>query len=334
MPELRKDPVTGNWVVLSPERKMRPQFYSGSGANELTPENCPFCAGNESMTPPEIDAVRDKNSRADQRGWHLRVVPNKFPALRVEGEPGKRAEGFYDKMNGIGAHEVIIETDSHTKGMDELGEEEVTDVFLTFKRRILDLKQDIRLKYIQVFKNHGRMAGATISHPHSQVVALPMVPLRLREMLNRAEVHFSNKERCLFCDIVQHEEEYGKRVLLESGNYIVLSPFAPKFPFEMVFYPKVHAAAFEETGDAKLRELACVFRETLSRINRALESPDYNLVLHNVPFRSNDGCESYFHWHLELVPVLSGTGGFELGTFSYINPTSPEEAIAVLNSTK
>ncbi len=322
MPELRKDPVTGTWVILSPERKIRPQFYLEER------ENCPFCEGNESMTPPEIYAIRDKHAEANRPGWKLRVIPNKYPALRVEGDLNKRGEGFYDKMNGIGAHEVVIETPSHSKGMDELEDEQVSDIFLTFKRRILDLKRDIRFKYIQVFKNHKRMGGATIPHPHSQMVALPIIPARVKERLMRAEAHFKAKDRCLFCDIIHYEQEYHKRILVENSDYIVMSPFAPKLPFELVLYPKSHAASFEETGDSMMLSLAVVFRETISRINKSLEHPAYNLMLHNSSFDRD--CKDYFHWHLELVPVITGTGGFELSTYSYINPTPPEEAIEIL----
>jgi len=326
MPELRKDPVTGTWVILSPERKIRPQFYLDEE------ENCPFCQGNESMTPPEIYAIRDKDKRAEANrpGWQLRVIPNKYPALRVEGDLNKQGEGFYDKMNGIGAHEVVIETPSHSKGMDELGDEQVSDIFLTFKRRILDLKRDIRFKYIQVFKNHGRLGGATIPHPHSQIVALPVMPARVNEKLTHAEAHFKEKERCIFCDIIHYEQEYHQRVLLENSDYIVMSPFAPKLPFELVLYPKSHTASFEETGDSMMPSLAVLFRDTINRINKSLERPAYNLMLHNASFDRD--CKDYFHWYLEILPIITGTGGFELATHSYINPTPPEEAIEILKA--
>jgi UDPglucose--hexose-1-phosphate uridylyltransferase len=324
MPELRKDLLSDIWVVIAPERKLRPQFSNLSGEDFLSPENCPFCEGNESMTPPEIYAVRN-NNKPNQPGWQLRVVPNKFPALRVEGNLEKRGEGLYDKITGIGAHEVVIETNSHTKGIDELEIEAITNIF---KRRILDLKKDIRLRYIQVFKNHGIRAGATISHPHSQVVGMPVVPARVKERLENAKAHYDDKERCIYCDIIFHESEQHKRVLFETSDYIVMSPYAPRFPFELAIYPRMHSASFEEMGDDGVKKLAAVFRDTLKKLNKALEQPAYNLLLHNAPF-DND-YKNYFHWHLELVPLINGTGGFELGTYTYINPTPPEEAIEVL----
>ena len=287
MPELRKDLLSDIWVVIAPERKLRPQFGNLSGEDFLSPENCPFCEGNESMTPPEIYAVRNSDGEVNQPGWQLRVVPNKFPALRIEGNLEKRGEGFYDKITGIGAHEVVIETNSHTKGIHELETGAVTNIFLTFKQRILDLKKDIRLRYIQVFKNHGIRAGATISHPHSQVVGMPVVPARIKERLKSAKAHYNAKERCIFCDIIFHESEYRKRVLFETSDYIVMSPYAARFPFELVIYPRVHSASFEETGDEEIQKLAAAFRDTLRKINKALEHPAYNLLLHNAPFDNN-----------------------------------------------
>lgn len=328
MPELRKDPVTGTWVIISPEREMRPQFYTEVSENGLPQENCPFCEGNESMTPPEIYVIRRKNSNANQPGWRLRVIPNKYPALRVEGHLNKQAVGFYDKMNGIGAHEVVIETNSHSLVIEEMEDEEIADIFLAYKGRILDLKQDVRFKYIQVFKNHECMAGATIPHPHSQIVAVPVVSVQVNERLTRAESYFNAKERCIFCDIIHHESEYQKRILFENSDYIVMSPFAPKFPFELIIYPKTHTASFEGMEDSMILPLASIFRDTMRRINKVLKQPAYNLVIHNATFDRD--CKNYFHWHLEIAPAITITGGFELGTYSYINPTLPEKAIEIL----
>jgi UDPglucose--hexose-1-phosphate uridylyltransferase len=328
MPELRQDPVTGTWVILSPERKVRPQFYLPGGDVELSPQNCPFCEGNESMTPPEVYALREDGSLPNHAGWRLRTVPNKFPALRVEGDLDRQGEGFYDKMNGIGAHEVVIETREHDMGMDQLPRETVSDIFITFKQRILDLKKDVRFKYIQVFKNHGSLAGATIPHPHSQIVALPVVPAAVDRKLERCKAHFSQKERCIYCDIIRQEIEYRKRVLLENSHFIVMSPFAPMFPFELRIYPTIHSSVFQGMDDSLFPFLAEILKKNVACINTALESPAYNLVLHNAPFDRD--ASVYFHWYLELIPIITGTGGFELGTYSYINPTPPEEAIEIL----
>ena len=330
MPELRRDPVMGNWVIISPERKLRPQFFGALAEDKLSPENCPFCTGNEAMTPPEIYALRDKNSQPNEAGWQLRVVPNKYPALRVEGELIKQAEGFYDKMNGIGAHEVVIETPLHGAGMDELETEAVARIFLAFKRRVLDLKKDIRLRYIHVFKGHGRITGATVPHPHSQIVALPVIPAQVREQLTQAEAHFKARERCIFCDIIFNEIKERKRLLVENSDYIAAAPYASRLPFELAIYPKSHSVSFEETPDSSINLLAGLFRDIMGRINKMLERPAYSLALYNAPFGIE--CSDYFHWHLRLVPMFREIGGFEMGTGVYVNPVPPEEAVKILNA--
>jgi UDPglucose--hexose-1-phosphate uridylyltransferase len=328
MSELRKDPVSNIWVVLAPERKRRPLFHRPTGDDVLLPGDCPFCEGNEEMTTPEIYALRGSQSEADRPGWRLRVIPNKYPALQVEGQLNRVGDGFYDKMNGIGAHEVVIETPFHTKGMDELEVEAVTDIFMAFKRRILDLKKDIRFRYIQVFKNHGSMTIATVPHPHSQVVALPVVPVRIQEQLTSAKNHFNARERCIFCDMIHHERNYRKRVLEENSDYVVISPYAPRVPFELTIYPQQHGASYEETPDSSLRLLAGLFRGVMGKLNKALERPDYSMMLHNAPFEGDYG--HYYHWHIKVMPVIAGVGVFDLGTGVYINPFLPEEVIEIL----
>ena len=330
MPELRRDPVTGGWVILAPERQVRPQFYQSSGDNILQPKDCPFCEGNETMTPPEVYSLRDNGSPANKPGWRLRVVPNKFPALKVEGNLDRKPEGFYDKMNGIGAHEVVIETKYHHKDIDQLETHQAADILLTYKYRILDLKQDIRFKYIQVFKNHGAKAGATIPHPHSQIIALPVVPEAIKKQLEGAKNHFEEKDRCIYCDIVHHEIEHNSRVLFDTNDYVVICPFAATFPFGLKIYPKHHHAAYQGTDDELLRNLAPVFQETIKTLNNALDTPAYNIVLHNAPFDRDTW--DYYHWHFEIIPIISGTGGFELGTCSYINSIPPEDAIQILKN--
>lgn len=328
MPELRRDPVSGVWVIVSPERQVRPQYFASNGDNVLLVEDCPFCVGNESMTPSEVYAMRENGSSTNMPGWQLRVIPNKYPALRVEGQVNRRGEGFYDKMNGIGAHEVVIETPFHQMGWDELPVDAVTDVWRTFKYRIDDLKRDFRFKYIQVFKNCGAKAGATNPHPHSQIVALPVVPEAINERLNRAQDHYYLKERCIYCDVLNQELDYGRRVLVENSDYVVFAPFAATFPFQLLVYPRSHGAAFEHTDDRRLYLLAEILQEVLVRYNRILDRPAFNVILHNNPFDRD--VSHYFHWHVELVPILSGIGGFELATHSHINAIPPEEAVEIL----
>jgi len=346
MPEMRKDPLTGTWVLIAPERKLRPQYQRWDTLIQtpLLPAHCPFCPGNESMTPPEIYALRHQFDKAnqsddshnqpdsgpDQPGWRLRVVPNKFPALQREGELHKVSQGFYHQMQGIGAHEVIIESDSHEKNIEQLPLSQITDIFLTYKQRILELKQDKRLRYIQVFKNQGALAGATVSHTHSQIAALPVVPARVREKLAHAQQYYKNRKRCIYCDLIHQEKLSGKRILIENDYYLVASPYAPRIPFELIIFPKFHSPLFENTGDEKLPPLAALFGETLKRLNQALNHPSYNMVLQNAPVRLTSKQGEYYHWHLELLPITSGTGGFEIATHCYINAIPPEEAAETL----
>ncbi len=329
MPQLRKDPVTGRWIIISTDRSKRPHDFQVTHVHPIGREACPFCPGHEELTPPEILAYRD-GSGPNTPGWEVRVVPNKYPALRVEGALDRQGEGMFDRMNGIGAHEVIIETPDHALTLATMSEAQIERVLRAFRDRIRDLRQDRRLRHILVFKNHGAAAGATIEHTHSQLIALPLVPDFVREELDGARRHFASKERCVFCDIVHEEIAAGRRVVQESADIVALAPYAPRFPFETWLLPKRHGARFEDAETHEYESLARMLKAVLMKLDRALESPPYNLVLHTAPF-VDDVVESY-HWHIEILPKVARMAGFEWGTGFYINPTSPEEATEVLRS--
>jgi UDPglucose--hexose-1-phosphate uridylyltransferase len=333
MPELRKDAVTGRWVIISTERRKRPSDFRLERPAVIREEFCPFCTGREQMTPPEVLAFRHNGSGPNGPGWDLRVVPNKFPALQVEGSLDRQGEGLFDRMNGIGAHEVIIESPDHGKTLASMSEAEIERVLWAFRERIADLKRDIRFRYILVFKNHGAAAGATLEHSHSQLIALPIVPDFVREEIDGAKQHFAAKERCVFCDIIRQEVTAGKRIIHENADIVAIAPYAPRFPFETWLLPRTHYARFEDTPRQVFESLARMLKTVLMRMNKALESPDYNLIIHNSPF-SETQANDYYHWHLELMPKLTRTAGFEWGTGFYINPTSPEEAAQVLRNAK
>jgi UDPglucose--hexose-1-phosphate uridylyltransferase len=333
MPELRKDAVTGRWVIISTERRKRPSDFRLERPAVIREEFCPFCTGREQMTPPEVLAFRHNGSGPNGPGWDLRVVPNKFPALQVEGSLDRQGEGLFDRMNGIGAHEVIIESPDHGKTLASMSEAEIERVLWAFRERIADLKRDIRFRYILVFKNHGAAAGATLEHSHSQLIALPIVPDFVREEIDGAKQHFSAKERCVFCDIIRQEVTAGKRVIHENADVVAIAPYAPRFPFETWLLPRTHYARFEDTPRQVYESLARMLKTVLMRMNKALESPDYNLIIHNSPF-SEAQANDYYHWHVEVMPKLTRTAGFEWATGFYINPTSPEEAAQVLRNAK
>ena len=329
MPELRKDPVVGRWVIISTERARRPSDVAGEPVRPVG-DACVFCEGREAQTPPELLAGRPGGGPADGPGWTYRVVPNKFPALRIEGELEPEGEGVFDRMDGVGAHEVVIETPRHDGSLATLSPDAVTDVLVACRDRIADLKKDPRFEYILIFKNHGEAAGASLEHPHSQLIATPIIPSMVAEELAGAARYFELKERCVWCDIVRQESRAGRRLVLEGDGFVALAPFAPRLPFETWILPARHRAAFEDAGVEELRGLAGVLGEFLRRMNRVLRDPPYNFMLHTAPLREPPG--DSFHWHLEVIPKLTRVAGFEWGSGFFINPVPPEDAAEALRA--
>jgi UDPglucose--hexose-1-phosphate uridylyltransferase len=331
MPELRKDPIHGRWVIISTERGRRPSDFV---PEERRPAGgfCPLCEGNEDRTPPEIIAFRDNGTPPNSRGWSLRVVPNKFPALRIEGGLSREGEGMYDKMNGVGAHEVVIETPLHHENLATLPVKSVENVLWAYRARMIDLRRDSRLRYVLVFKNHGIAAGASLEHPHSQIIALPIVPKRVIEEIEGAKTYFRYKDRCVFCDILRQELQQKARVICENPSFLSIAPFASRFPFETWVLPKVHHPSFEHMDAPLYGQAAQILSDTLARISRVLGDPPYNYVIHTTSFTDADN--EYYHWHFEIMPKLTKVAGFEWGTGFYINPTPPEEAAAFLREGK
>ncbi len=331
MPELRKDPITGRWVIISTERGKRPTDF-GVVEEQKKGGFCPFCPGNEDKTPPEVLAYRPNGGHENSKGWVVRVVPNKYPALQIEGDLNRQGVGMYDKMNGIGAHEVVIETPEHDKNLDELSVEDITSALYAIRERVLDLRKDERFKYILVFKNHGHAAGASLEHTHTQIIAVPTVPKRAMEELRGSEGYYKYKERCVFCDIVTQELRDLERLVTQNGHYISVEPFAPRFPFETWILPIRHYSSFERIPTELLHPLADILKETLTRISRSLANPPYNLVIHSAPCQ--DEHYPHYHWHIEIMPKLTKVAGFEWGSGFYINPTSPEEAAKFMRELK
>lgn len=329
MPDLRRDPIVGRWVIISTDRAGRPRdFVHHEPVRATSTSLCPFCPGQERFTPREILAYRPQGGEPNLPGWTVRVVPNKFPALQVEGEMGREGIGLYDRMNGIGAHEVIIETPDHKDMLADLSPKRIEDVLWAYRDRIVDLKRDQRFRYILVFKNHGAAAGATLEHTHSQLIALPVIPTSVLAEIDGCRTHYQQKERCIYCDLVRQECSDAERIVADNPEFICLTPFAPRFPFEMWILPKRHAAYFEESQKTQFEMLARILSEALRRMDRVLSRPAYNFVLHTSPLHEKTG-EAY-HWHIELIPKLTQVAGFEWGTGFYINPVTPEEAAKFL----
>jgi UDPglucose--hexose-1-phosphate uridylyltransferase len=318
-------------VIISTERAKRPSDFVREPVAIRGGRFCPFCPGNETKTPPEILAYRP-SGEANQPGWTLRVVPNKFPALRVEGELERTGDGLYDRMSGIGAHEVLIESPDHFATLATLEEKAIADLFWAFRERLLDLSRDQRMKYIIFFKNHGQAAGATLEHTHCQLIALPVVPKRVQEELDGGQRYFSYRERCIWCDMMQQEMKDGRRVVLQSEHFLVLTPYASRFPFELCVIPKAHASHFETVSTTLVQDLASILKCTLRKVDQALEKPAYNFLIHTAPLR--EAPIEHFHWHLEFIPRLTRVAGFEWGSGFYINPTPPEEAAHFLREAR
>jgi len=329
MPELRKDPIIGRWVIIATERAKRPTDFK-TEPREPSGSFCPFCEGNEDKTPPEILAYREPGTEGNKPGWRLRVVPNKFPALQIEGDLDKRGVGLYDRMNGVGAHEVIIETPEHHLTITELETAQIADILWAYRDRLSDLKRDTRFNFGMVFKNVGKVAGASLEHTHSQIIVLPTAPRTVVDEMRGGKTYYDYRGRCIFCDIVRQEIESGDRMVLDGERFIAYEPYAARFPFETWILPKFHASHYEHIDRPAAEELAYCLKTALLKIEKSLNMPAYNYIIHTTPF-DHDHAEHY-HWHIEIIPRLTKVAGFEWGTGFYINPVPPETAAEFLRN--
>jgi UDPglucose--hexose-1-phosphate uridylyltransferase len=328
MPELRKDPILGRWVIIAQERAKRPHDFKSEAPARGEGEVCPFCQGQEDNTPPEILAYRDFGSRANGPGWRIRVVPNRFPALKVEGSLSKRGDGIYDVMEGIGAHEVIIETPRHCTSMAQLSPDDIREVLWVYRDRLLDLKRDSRLVHGMLFKNVGIAAGASLEHTHSQLIVTPIVPVTVWEEMTGSLEFFNYRGRCIYCDMIRQELSVDKRIVHDSTHFAAFCPFASRFPFETWILPKNHSSHFENIPKPSLDDLGRTLHQVLNKLELALDTPAYNYIIHTAPF--DHGELPHYHWHIEVIPRLTRVAGFEWGSGFYINPVPPESAAAFL----
>ncbi len=326
MSYLRRDPTTGRWVVFSHAEPPSPAPI----------EPCPFCEGNEALTPPEVLAWGDPGRAPNRPGWKLRVVPNIEPHLRIEAPLQRRADGMYDTASGTGAHEIVIETPDHRASLSRLPRDAVIRVLAAYAQRIEDLKRDRRFRSIFIFKNQGTLAGAHVpSHTHSQVIGLPVTPKALKEILAGARRHFQLRERCVFCDILEEEIERGTRMIETNARFAALAPYASRHPYEVWILPRTHAADYETVSPADLEDLADLLVSVLGRLERTLPVPAYNLFLYSGPNRAArpgywKTLAEDFHWHIQILPRLVREAGFEVGSGFYINSVTPEQAAASL----
>lgn len=326
--EIRRDPITGRSVVIDrgPSRR-RDDFDLEPARLGDVPSACPMCEGRESDAGPEILAWRE-GGPANVPGWSVRVVPNRNPKLRIEGGMEIRSEGIFETRDGLGAHEVIVETPLHDRPLHALDADRLWRVLWAWRSRMQDLKRDSRFSSIVIFKNHGRAAGARLDHAHSQLAAYPIIPPALAEKVHFSSRHHEATGRCIFCDVIADETRDGRRLICNDTSVIAYAPFASRVPFETWITPRHHAPRFEDTSDGSLELLAEAMRTVMSGIDWALERPAYNLVLHSAPLTGE--VDAAFHWHLEILPRVTRYSGQEWGSGMFRNAVAPEEAARVL----
>jgi UDPglucose--hexose-1-phosphate uridylyltransferase len=327
MSEIRKDAVVDRWVIITEDPTLSPAVGEAAWPGK-DGDFCPFCPGNEHYCPPEILANRPGDSAPNGPQWNLRVIPNRSPLLVIEEGLKRMGEGIYDKVTGVGANEVIIETPRHGLRQSELGQDELENLFWAYRDRVIDLKKDSRIRSVVIFKNCGGQAGATLEHTYSLLLALPIVPRDIVDELRGARKHFEYKERCIYCDVIRQEVQLELRIVAETRNFLAMEPFAPRMPFETWILPKRHSCRFEDVEPKEVGELALIFKEVMSRLDGALGRPDYNYILHSAPFDGDYG--KFYHWHLEIIPRMSIQGGLELGSDLYVHSTMPEDAAQFL----
>jgi UDPglucose--hexose-1-phosphate uridylyltransferase len=323
--ELRRDPISGTWVVVG---------LTWVKSNQI--DLCPFCPGNEHLSGKSIREFRDAGG-----AWLTRCFPAANPIFMIEASSNKRAEGMYDKMGNVGAHEIVVEHRAHTRNLSDFEEDELALVLDMYVERILDLKRDNRFRHVQVYRNHGELAGSYIYHPHSHVLATSIIPHGTMLELGNSQDHYLQKERCLLCDITAQEIRQNKRVVAISENFVAFCPFAPRFPFEVCLLPRFHSHTFESlTDDRALKyEFIHLFLDVMKRVERARSS--HTIVLHTAPNRGTEEItqepievENYFHWRVEILPRDLRSSRFKREDDFYHASLTPEEAAQILRSDK
>jgi len=330
MSELRKDPISGHWVVISPDQEAA--VVLRTDVRFITPqETCPFCPGNEIGPVHEILAYPNHLPENNGAPWALRVIPNRLPILQIERSLEREGLGMYDRISGFGAHEIIIESPHHDLLLHDFPNSQLELVLSAWKERLNDLKNDLRMRYLSIFRNQGRRSGARISHPYSQLIATPAIPAGVRQELAGARQYFEYKDRCGYCDLIDQECEDKVRLVYQNRGFIAMCPFASRNAFEVWILPRVHSHDYGTISPDQILDLA----DALLAVNRvlaiALSEPDINVILKSAPIPKPRRdrwltLEEDYHWHLEVIPRITRPTGYEWATGMFVNPTPPEEA--------
>ena len=326
MPELRQNLITKEWVIISPERSLRPDQFASpkkprQSLEQIQP-GCPFCPGNEALTERESFRI------SDARSWKVRVVGNKYAALSREGERTRRVDGIYRSMSGVGIQDVIIEHPRHDLTMANFKIDEVADVLRAYRQRYQVVRNDPRIEAIIIFKNHGENAGTSLVHPHSQLAATPIVPTQVRSRIEESIRYFDEAGECMFCRTLREELMARERIVFESEHFVCLIPYAALSPFHLWIFPRRHSSSFDEIFEWEIPDLALSLRTVLAKLYHGLNDPDYNYSVRSIPTR--DRHSDYFHWYITIIPRVSRTAGFEIGSGMYINTALPEASARFL----
>jgi len=328
--QIRLNKVTKEWVIYAPSRRKRPQDFQQQSrqkqASGILPRDCPFCPGNEHKS----ESIFLEMPSRHHKGWQTRVVLNKFPALTPNEDRERSKEGIYLMMPGYGQHEVIIESPDHHQDLATMSIEEVETVIETYHKRYVSLMQVHKNMMAIIFRNHGMKAGASLSHPHSQMIVTGMVPQNIRVREQEAQRYYDQWQRCVYCDILEFEQHHRRRVIAENESFLAFIPFAADVPFETWIMPKEHEADFGSISAIEKSHFALILKNVLTRLYDKLSDPDYNYVINTAARYKAE--EPQVHWYCQISPRLTTPAGFELGSGISINPSLPEIDADFLNS--
>jgi UDPglucose--hexose-1-phosphate uridylyltransferase len=322
MPQLRQNIITGEWVVMAPERAKRPHdFIAESEHKKQSKDDCPFCVGSPSY-----------EARYKEHDTPLTyMIPNKFPAFIAEGEHEVRSyappEGFYVAKPAVGGHDLVV-VKEHDLSLPEFPQATMVELLRSLQKRYAAYRQYPEIEYVMAIYNHGETAGSSLSHPHAQLFASSIVPNQVTKELHGSERYYELTGQCVYCAMVEHELEEKVRVVAENEDFVAITFFAARFPFEIWILPKVHQSMYEEVTASQLENLAEILRTNLEQLNLTLKDPALNFYIHSLPTTSERS--DYYHWHLEIAPRVTKYGGFEIGGGTIIDVVSPEQAAGFL----
>ena len=335
MSEIRVDLLHNQHVLIAPKRLHRPDFYQQNEVQKISKKDCPFCEGHENMTPPEIFAIRDNG--ANDIHWKTRVVPNLYKAVQVEQSEGSKRDGLFEQINGVGAHEVLIDSPFHDKDLSLFDTTFIELWLKTLIKRIEDLKNDKRLIYISIFKNFGQNSGATQEHPHTQLLALPLMPRSELDFLQKNLKYYKKHGRGKLQDIIENEKKSGERVIDENDDFMAYCPYASSFAFEVIIAPKRNISSLNHCSSKEVTNLSQMLESVFSKLHKQLGKFDYNLYFRLAPLNTNFENESFassieknFRFNIRIIPRIYRIGGFELSSNMAINPVAPEMSAKLL----